>query len=183
MPQLAKVLPKGVASILLKTEFSASLPLYVNLSTKEDFVASVEETKAKMLKTVHVRNLIQEQQAKKYKLSVEMFQKVKNAAIHCQMPVAKYLKIAKQRGITLGDEVQLPEPKATVKAAIDDVKKKAATPEKKAPVAAAKKSTAMTDGEKETKDVKGPVKRKAAPKPDVADVETPAAKPVKKARK
>ena len=118
-----------------------------------------------------------------------MFQKVKNAAIHCQMPVAKYLKIAKQRGITLGDEVQLPEPKATVKAAIDDVKKKAATPEKKAAVkapataTAAKKATAMTDGEKETKDVKGPVKRKAAPKPDVADVETPAAKPIKKARK
>jgi hypothetical protein len=198
MPQLAKVLPKGVASILLKTEFSASLPLYVNLATKEDFVATVEETKEKMLKTIHVRNLIQTQQAKKYKLSVELFQKVKSAAIHCQMPIAKYLKIAKQRGIKLGEEVQLPEPKASIKAAVDEAKKKAvvkaavdedvdvvaAPVATKAKKAAAKKDTKMDDEEVETKKAaKGPTKRKTAPKPDVADVETPAAKPVKKARK
>jgi ribosome biogenesis protein UTP30 len=108
LPKLQKVIPTGIGSVLLKTEFSASIPLYVNLATKTDFVATMEEQKTKIAKLAQNKIMVEQKRAAGLKLSVSDMKKAQSAATRCQMTLKKYLKIAKQRGVTIGTDVDAP---------------------------------------------------------------------------
>lgn len=197
IPLLEEKLPKGISSILLKTEFSSSIPLYVNLAIKEDFVATVEETKMKLEKTLRSKQNAIESNAKKLKISVDKLKAVQAAAKRCQMTVPKYISIAKRRGVDLGQDVE-----RTQKVKKSETKMADAAPAATATAAAATTAPAAVEKKplnkkaavvpvkkaEETIKVDQPTaatKRKGAPKADVEEAvqEAPVKKVIKKLRK